>query len=100
MRVGMVILALAAIGLGVVKIRKDEVVALREIQQFQTRLIEQRRTLQAQQVRLAELKAMDALRSRAEDMGLSLVLPASEPPPAPPSPRAPVRRGPAVARTR
>lgn len=78
MRILLFILLLTAVAGGLVKLRRDEVVARHEIQQLQTRLFLQRRRLWDLDVRLGTLTAVDAIRTRAEEMGLTLVPPGEQ----------------------
>ena len=83
MRFFFVIAALAVIAVGLVKLRTDEIRARSEAQRAQTRLIAQREALWAQEVRLGELGAVDAVRIRAEELGIALLAPGESTPAGP-----------------
>lgn len=70
MRVGFVILALAAIAIGLLEIRRRELETGCRTQELHLRLVEQRRTLRDQDVRLGELRSLEALRVRGEELNL------------------------------
>lgn len=80
MRLALVILSMTAIAIGLVKLRSDEVTARHDIQTLQQRLVMQRQVMAEQDVRLSQLKAVEAVRARAEDMGLGLVPPGTADP--------------------
>lgn len=75
MRFAFVILSLAVIAAGVVRLRRDEVLTRHEIQRLQGRQLLQRRRLWDLDVRLGALTAVNAVTIRAEEMGLTLVAP-------------------------
>jgi hypothetical protein len=72
MRIALVILLLTAIGVGLVEIRRQEVVFQHEIQQLTKDQVRLGQESWALDVRLGSLTAVEALRSRAQEMGLVL----------------------------
>lgn len=75
MRTAVVIAALTLLGLGLVKMRRDEAAALHEIQQLSRQLTRQRRQLWDLDYRLGELTSVQALRTRAQEMGVVMAPP-------------------------
>jgi len=73
MRMGIVIIVLAAMGVGLVQIRRQEMTARHEIQSLRAAQVKIRRTLWEQQVRMGELTAPQAVRRRAAEMALGLI---------------------------
>lgn len=73
MRFAMVIVSLTAIALGLIHLRRAELVARYQIQQIEDRQEQLRRRLQGQQVRLSRLVAPAEVRRRAEERSLGLV---------------------------
>ncbi len=81
MRFLFVIVALAVIAVGLVKLRTDEVRARAEGQRAQAKLIgRQRETLWSQDVRLGELGSVSAGHLRAQEFGIRLVAPGEQAP--------------------
>ena len=73
MRLGIIIIALAAIAVALVQIRRDEMIARHRLQTVRAAQVKIRRTLWEQQVRLGELTAPRVVRHRAAEMALGLV---------------------------
>jgi hypothetical protein len=69
----MVIVALAAMAVGLVHVRRAEVIACHEAQQLQLRQMKLRRRLWDQQIALSYLTAPSEVRRRSEEMCLGLV---------------------------
>ena len=82
MRIAVIILAMGVIAAGLVKLRRDEVVAQHQSQELYLQLNAQRRTLSEQNARLGDLRAPWAVEARAQDMGVSFN-PQGVTPPAP-----------------
>jgi hypothetical protein len=78
MRIAFVIVGLTAIAMGLMTLRREELADRREIQRLQVRLISQRHDLSDMDCRLGELTALDAVRSRAQDMNVSLIPPGQQ----------------------
>jgi hypothetical protein len=79
MRIALVIVVLTAIAVGLVEIRRQEVVFQHEVQQLskdQSRLGQESWALD---VRLGSLTAVEALRARAQEMGIVLEAPGASP---------------------
>lgn len=68
MRLATIILALGAIAVGLVHLRRAEMVARYEVQQLQVTQVRLRRTLWDQQVRLSRLMTPAELRRRTETL--------------------------------
>ena len=81
MRMALIIVVLTAIAVGLVQFRREEVVLQHQIQQLQMELLHQRRENRALDVRLGRLTAVEALRTRAQEMGLALEGPGQLPAP-------------------
>ena len=73
MRMGLVIVLLAGLAVGLVHVRRAEIITRHEIQQFRMRQVKLRRQLWDQQIRLGLLTAPDKVRRRVEQMKLDLV---------------------------
>ncbi|HOD81647.1 MAG: hypothetical protein BWX88_01871 [Planctomycetes bacterium ADurb.Bin126] len=73
MRLGIIIIALAAIAVALVQVRREEMVARHRLQTLRAAQVKIRRALWEQQVRLGELTAPRAVRHRAAEMALGLV---------------------------
>jgi cell division protein FtsL len=78
-RIALVIVVLTAIAVGLVELRRQEVVCQHEIHKLAMELRSRRQESQALDVRLGALTAVEALRTRAQEMGLSLEGPVSTP---------------------
>ena len=72
-RLCVIIVALWAMGLGLVHIRRAQVRARREVQQYRMKQISLRRRLWDQEVRIGQLTTPDRIRFRAAQMPLQLV---------------------------
>ena len=72
MRLVLMILSLAAIGVGLVQIRRAETRACHRIQELQGQQVRLRRRLWDQQIRLGRITAPEEIRRRAEEMALWL----------------------------
>ena len=81
MRIVLVIVTLTAIAVGLVELRRQEVVYQHEIHTLAMELRSRRQESQALDVRLGALTAVQALRTRAQEMGLELEAPVSSPSP-------------------
>lgn len=80
MRMGLVILLLAAIAVALVHTRRGEIIARHEIQRLRMRQVKLRRQLWDQQIRLGLLTSPEKVRQRVEEMRLGLVrAPAEDP---------------------
>ena len=73
MRLGIVIIVLAAIAVGLVQIRRAEMTTRHQIQSLRSAQVKIRRTLWGQQVRMGELTAPQQVRRRAAEMALGLI---------------------------
>jgi len=73
MRLGFVIIVLAAMAVGLVQIRREEMTARHQIQSLRAAQVKIRRTLWEQQVRMGELTAPQTVRRRAAEMALGLI---------------------------
>jgi neutral trehalase len=71
-RIAAIIVALTAIAVGLVHIRRAEVTARYEAQRFRLRQAEIRRILWDQEVRLGDLTAPGELRRRASELSIDL----------------------------
>jgi hypothetical protein len=80
MRIAVVIVGLTAIAMGLMSLRREEVSYWHATQRLQGRLISQRRELSGLDCRWGELTAVDAVRNRAQDMGISLIPPGQQDP--------------------
>ena len=72
MRLHLVIVALAAIAVGLVHIRRNEISANHRIQQLQVKQIYQRRKLYDEQVKLGKRIAPKKVRGQMEDLDIGL----------------------------
>jgi len=72
MRLVLVIVALGAIAVSMVQIRRGEATARHQVQSLQRRQVSLRRRLWDQQIRLGELTGPQTLRRRADQMVLDL----------------------------
>lgn len=70
MRLAFVIVCLAAIGVGLVQIRRSELTIRHEIELRKTQQISLRRTLWDQEVRLGERTALGEVRHKTQSCGL------------------------------
>jgi hypothetical protein len=68
------LLAMTAVGLGVVLIRVDEAAISQRVQELQFRQTELRRNQWSQEMELARLRSPNMIRDRAERIGLSTSL--------------------------
>jgi len=92
-RMGLVIVLLAGIAVGLVHLRRGEIITRHEIQRLQMRQVKLRRQLWNQQIRLGLLTAPDKVRQRVEQMKLDLVrAPAEGAPPGQPEGNKPTDR--------
>ena len=73
MRMGVVIVALAAIAVTLVHIRRMEIAARHQTQDLRTCQVKLRRKLWDQQIRLGFLTSPDEVRRRADEMSLDLI---------------------------
>ncbi|MGA2266054.1 MAG: hypothetical protein ABSH10_06440 [Phycisphaerae bacterium] len=73
MRLAMIIIALAAMAVGLVHIRHAEVVARHDSQEYQLQQVKLRRQLWDQQIALSYLTTPAEVRKRSEEMSLGLV---------------------------
>ena len=73
MRLAIVILAVAAIAVGLVHIRRMEVTVGHEIEELRTREVSLRRELWDRQVRAGQLSAPNEIRRRVDEMALDLI---------------------------
>ncbi|NQU75137.1 MAG: hypothetical protein HQ546_02340 [Planctomycetes bacterium] len=78
MRIAFVIVILAVIAASLVTFRSQEAVTRHEIQCLQAQLIEQRHGQWDLDVSLGVLTAVEAVRERADKMGLTLVPPGTQ----------------------
>jgi len=78
MRLALVIIALGAIAVSMVQIRRGETTARHEAQSLQRRQVSLRRRLWDQQIRLGQLTGPQELRRRADRMVLRLDRPDSQ----------------------
>jgi len=72
-RLCVIIVALWAMGLGLVHIRRAQVRARRDVQRYRMRQISLRRRLWDQEVRIGQLTTPDRIRFRVAQMPLQLV---------------------------
>lgn len=72
-RLCVIIVALWAIGLGLVHIRRAQIRARRDVQRYLMKQISLRRRLWDQEVRIGQLTTPDRIRFRAAQMPLQLV---------------------------
>lgn len=73
MRIAIVILSLAVMAVGLVHLRRAELIARHESQQLQLQQVKLRRQLWDQQINLSYLAAPAEVRRRSEEMCLDLV---------------------------
>jgi len=73
LRIAIVIVALAAIAVAMVHIRRTRTNLRNEIQRMENQQISLRRELQDQQIRLGRAMAPSEIRRRAEEMALPMV---------------------------
>lgn len=73
MRIAVVILSLAGVAVGLVHLRRAELIARHESQQLQLQQVTLRRQLWDQQIHLSYLAAPAEVRRRSEEMCLDLV---------------------------
>ncbi len=75
MRIAFVIVVLTAIAVGLVELRRQEVVFLHDAQRLEMKLLHQRQQSPALDLRLGRLTSVEALRARAQEMGIPLEAP-------------------------
>lgn len=80
MRIAFVILCMAVIGVYLVEFRQEEMKANYQARRLQTERLAQRRVLWDQDVRMGELKALERVQARAEDMNVSMLAPGQRKP--------------------